>query len=65
MQEYVQKSTRTTLPRSSSGVSGRLLSHATAPDREGNSPSLSLGCGAAALCAPVWSCPAFVDGLLS
>src|ERR1035438_6251530 len=39
MQEYVQKSTRTTLPFSSSRVSGGEFSHFTAPSKLGNVPS--------------------------
>src|SRR6185437_1125494 len=39
MQEYVQKSTSTTLPLSSSGVRGLLFNQATAPSSEGKSPS--------------------------
>src|ERR1700728_2867664 len=35
MQEYVQKSTRTTLPRSEAGVSGGELIQALAPERSG------------------------------
>src|ERR1700722_2101467 len=43
MHEYVQKSTRTTLPRKSSGVSGGELNHEVAPPSEGISPSTGGG----------------------
>src|ERR1700689_1530732 len=36
IQEYVQKSTRTTFPFSSSRFNGGELSHATAPERSGS-----------------------------
>src|SRR5580692_5978231 len=39
MQEYVQKSTITTLPRKPSGVSGAEFSQRAAPAKEGASPS--------------------------
>src|SRR2546428_14139326 len=39
-------STRTTLPRRPSGVSGGELSHAVAPPRDGNSPSTGSRAGA-------------------
>src|ERR1700722_13184873 len=48
MQEYVQKSTNTTLPRNSAGVSGAEFSQAVAPLKDGISPSI----GSAASCAP-------------
>jgi hypothetical protein len=38
MHEYVQKSTRTTLPRSSRIVSGRLPSQASIPTKSGAAP---------------------------
>src|SRR5262245_52772412 len=40
MQEYVQKSIITTLPRRRSGVSGGEFSQATAPSSDGRSPSI-------------------------
>ena len=55
MQEYVQKSTSTTLPRSDPVVSGGLFSHCVAPASDGSvpstgsgSPAFSTGCGAGA-----------------
>jgi hypothetical protein len=51
IQEYVQKSTRITLPFSSSRFNGRELSHATAPERSGS------------VCGPaVW--PAVVEDII-
>src|SRR5580692_5452751 len=43
MQEYVQKSTRTTLPFSPSRVSGVEFTQATAPSKPGKVPSLAKG----------------------
>src|SRR6267378_7996960 len=40
MQDYVQKSMTTTLPRKLSGVRGAEFSQATAPSNAGNSPSI-------------------------
>jgi hypothetical protein len=40
MQVYVQKSINTTFPRSDSAVSGAELSHAVAPEKEGNMRSV-------------------------
>src|SRR5207249_3781592 len=40
MQEYVQKSMTTTLPRKLSGVRGDEFNQATAPSSAGNSPSI-------------------------
>src|SRR5215831_3718680 len=48
MQEYVQKSTSTTLPRRPSAVSGAELSHSTAPDSDGIVPSTGYAPAAAA-----------------
>src|SRR2546430_4036000 len=45
MQVYVQKSTRTTLPRRPAGVSGGELSHPVAPPNPGRSPSSDNGAG--------------------
>src|SRR5271165_417914 len=42
MQEYVQKSIRTTLPLRPSGVSGGELSHSSAPDNDGKPSSTAL-----------------------
>src|SRR5882757_3377887 len=51
MQEYVQKSMRTTLPLSCSRVSGAEFSHFTAPSKLGNVPSFANS--TAARCAAV------------
>src|SRR5438874_114638 len=44
MQVYVQKSTRTTFPRRSLGVSGDELSQPVAPSKAGRRPSTCDGC---------------------
>src|SRR5689334_11398007 len=54
MQEYAQKSTTTTLPRSASRVSGLGFSQPVAPSRGGSGPSVWAGpsAPAAAIMAP-------------
>src|ERR1700730_4131880 len=59
MQEYVQKSTTTTLPFSASGVRGGEFNHWTAPDSEGIAPSS----GKSSACTSDCPCCTTGDGL--
>src|SRR5580704_2589952 len=63
MQEYVQKSSRTTLPRSAAGVSAGELIQAVAPDSPSN-PAPEAGAAAPALIIAlppaIWFLPAIM-----
>ena len=64
MQVYVQKSIRTTLPRSSWGGIGAVLIQVVAPAREGIIPSGDGGGAGDTMWAPLWpwdSCSAAWD----
>ena len=61
MQVYVQKSTRTTLPRSSSVVSGGELSHPVAPPSDGSAPCVVLATRARRPRLDQSACPETID----